>query len=1169
MFFGICNKHINSILNIHKTTIMKRSVIFLLLLLFITNQYTYAQHWTMRYTPMWRHLHDIHVFSPIHFAAVGGNPFNDSIASATVTKDGGQFWDFFEVFPGKMFKTAAFFNSQTGLASGFNGRLYKTTNGGLSYNQISYNLPLSLLTVNKLYHAGGGVVYAAGGHDGTNAFISKSLDYGDTWTMHNTFPSHEIYGLSIPQPSHLRICGPDNYLQYSNDDGANWLSAPIVGLDSTVNLMALDFYGNLGICVGGRKGSDSMSVILRTTDNGLNWTTVMAASGPQLNDVDVINDTLAYAVGDYGLVLKTTDGGLSWIEEFISGNPMQDFYSVNFYNAHLGGICGRFGLVFTYDNGHVKIPTAVTDTALNITPNSATLHASVSAGYFPAKVSFLYGLQNPPNIEVTGDSIFTDSTTLTSIVLSGLQHLSGYYYQVKVSNPYGDFYGDVKSFNTPYPPPTVITNDAINITHQSAQLQGQLAVVAGTVSVRFEFDTISPPSQVNHVILGNYDTTQTYNLSHTITSLQQNTTYYFRLRADNWFGEYFGDIKSFTTGILNTIPVTIPATNITDSMAIINGAVTVFDDTAAVYFVYGTQNPPNIPVFIDSFANVQHMQVNYLLQGLQPNTKYFYYLKTADIYAENFGLVDSFQTFPSEPIAVLNEGTGVTSSSAHISGNVWVYNIPSNVYFLYGTSNPPQTIISMGSTANVQNLPVSYDLTGLQANTRYYYRLKISNSLTDVYTDVKNFFTGNPIPNWSFEDWTLKQYMAPKEWVALGNVEQSDCGGHIAVKMLPTNDFYLGGGTMLVNFNIPAFCGGAPITVKPSEMLLSVKYNVELNDTAQILLAFKKNGDFIAQNFFYLTGSSQGLFRDTAFQLSYFDNQMPDTVLIGFSNTNMPHNNFNNSYLEICNVRFDVPVTSIQNLDFTLWDSVYYELIDGWTSYVFYDFDNNSYETSYYRSSDAYHESYAVCFELLIYSKDLSKIETGTFSKGFPIQERHEKLFGYYKYTPQAGDTAEISVTIYDINDSICAEGKIDFVSEAADWSRFEVFINYFDSLCVPHSAKIEIEASTKKHPTSSVLCIDKLSFDGDFVPIEKPHELKPDIVVYPNPFKDVLYIDFNGLYEHEFLVEMFDLNGKRIYAEIINDIRHSISTSFLGNGLYLLRISSGKDIVLRKVIKI
>jgi len=1147
---------------------MKRLFFLFMVLFLMTNPVVYAQHWTMYYTPMWRHLHDIHVFSPMHFAAVGGNPSNDSIAFGTVTTNGGQFWDLFEVFPGKMFKTAVFFDSQTGLTSGFNGRLYKTTNGGLSYNQISYNLPLSLLTVNKLYHAGGGVVYAAGGHDGADAFIAKSLDYGDTWSMHNTFPNHEIYGLSVPQPNHLRICGPDNYLQYSNDDGTNWLSAFILDLDSTVNLMSLDFYGNLGICVGGRSGTDSMSVVLRTADGGTNWTTIVAAAGPQLNDVDVVNDTLAYAVGDYGLILKTTNGGVTWNEEVVSVNPGFDLFSVNFYNAHLGALSGRWGLVLKYDDSTVKIPTAITDTAIVYPYDTITLYASVAAGYLPAQLSFFYGDASPPNIEIIGDSIFGDSIIVANIKISGLAYAKIYNYRVKVSNPYGDFYGDNKSFYLPYPSPVLITHDAVNVTHESAEIQAGVTVFADSLTLYFDFDIANPP--MNSFLWGVVDTVQNFTVSYSLSNLQPNTTYYFRLRGVNQHGSFFGDVKSFTTGILNTIPVTMPATNITDSLAIINGAVTVFDDAAAVYFVYGTQNPPNIPVFIDSLANVQHMQVNYLLQGLQPNTQYFYYLKTADIYAENFGLVDSFQTLHTLSVANINEATGITSNSAHVSGNVWIGDVPTAVYFVYGTTVPPQHQVFLDSMSFLQGTLINYVLQNLQPETKYFFGLKLSNAYLDVYSDLKSFYTGNPIPNWSFEYWTTHKNVFPKHWFPIGFFEKSACNEGYAVKIkpLPFDD----GLSALVNFDPDRFTGGAPINVKPTQMIAALRYDMQPEDKAFALIMLKKNGLIISENWYTIQGSSNGLFIDRNFDIEYDINETPDTILMGFVNMD-PFNDtiFTNTVLEICNIRFNPTVTSIPNLNFAEWDSLYFEIPDDWRDFtIIYDLYNNNFVLPFYKTNDAFHKNYAICFQAKTTNNGLDTVcDFGASNEIdiIAINHKHETFEGYYKYSPFGLDSATVNLTMYHDGQLIGFAG-VTIGTFTDTWERFVVPIIYSDTSLMPNGARISIAPTYCSNVKSSVLCIDKLSFDGDFVPAPQLNLQELEVKVYPNPFKTELNIYFTDVHAGEYILEIFDMNGRKVYESTNHQPFYTINTGHFNSGLHLLRIIINENVVLKKVIK-
>ena len=78
---------------------------------------------------------------------------------------------------------------------------------------------------------------------------------------------------------------------------------------------------------------------------------------------------------------------------------------------------------------------------------------------------------------------------------------------------------------------------------------------------------------------------------------------------------------------------------------------------------------------------------------------------------------------------------------------------------------------------------------------------------------------------------------------------------------------------------------------------------------------------------------------------------------------------------------------------------------------------------------------------------------------------------------------------------------------------------------------------------------------------------------ISPNPFDDIIYIDFNRPYSGRFIVELMDLNGKVIVAksEVLKSsagIKINADNSAISSGLYLMRIIAGGEPRILKVVK-
>ncbi|MEI6820761.1 MAG: T9SS type A sorting domain-containing protein [Bacteroidota bacterium] len=80
-----------------------------------------------------------------------------------------------------------------------------------------------------------------------------------------------------------------------------------------------------------------------------------------------------------------------------------------------------------------------------------------------------------------------------------------------------------------------------------------------------------------------------------------------------------------------------------------------------------------------------------------------------------------------------------------------------------------------------------------------------------------------------------------------------------------------------------------------------------------------------------------------------------------------------------------------------------------------------------------------------------------------------------------------------------------------------------------------------------------------------KENNLNNNVSIYPNPTKDNLTIETNSNTQQR--IEIINLIGQTIYTNIINK-KATINTSAFANGLYILKLSSDKETVVRKFIK-
>ena len=86
----------------------------------------------------------------------------------------------------------------------------------------------------------------------------------------------------------------------------------------------------------------------------------------------------------------------------------------------------------------------------------------------------------------------------------------------------------------------------------------------------------------------------------------------------------------------------------------------------------------------------------------------------------------------------------------------------------------------------------------------------------------------------------------------------------------------------------------------------------------------------------------------------------------------------------------------------------------------------------------------------------------------------------------------------------------------------------------------------------------------SDFAGIEE-YTVNNKVSIYPNPAKDNLTIETNLNIEQR--LEILNLIGQTIYTNIINK-KATVNTSAFANGVYILKLSSDKETVVKKFVK-
>ncbi len=349
-------------------------------------------------------------------------------------------------------------------------------------------------------------------------------------------------------------------------------------------------------------------------------------------------------------------------------------------------------------------------------------------------------ISNSHTADGNGTGSFTSSIT-------GLTANTTYYVRAYATNEKGTSYGEEKSFTTMVNEsmPVVTTNEVTNITQTTATSGGNVTSDGGAnVTARGVcWSTSQNPTISNsHTTDGNGTGSFTSN----ITDLTANTTYYVRAYATNEKGTSYGEEKSFTTMVIESMPVvtTNEVTNITQTTATCGGNVTS-DGNAEVTargVCWSTSQNPTINDNKTSDGNGTGSFTSNIT-GLTANTTYYVRAYATNEKGTSYGEVKSFTTMDiTMPIVTTNVVINIKSSSATCGGNV-TFDGNATVTsrgvcwgtYPNPTINDNKTVDGSGTGTFTSNL------TNLTANTTYYIRAYATNEKGTSYGEEKSFTT--------------------------------------------------------------------------------------------------------------------------------------------------------------------------------------------------------------------------------------------------------------------------------------------------------------------------------------------------------------------------------------------------------------------------------------------
>lgn len=461
-----------------------------------------------------------------------------------------------------------FLDLNNGFATGDHGATYKTNNGGITWSTILFqNGYVDNTSMYGIYFQDTNIGYATG----ARGRIIKTIDGGNTWEQHS-FTYNNVSQVEIINDNVLYIL-VGNEIYKSSDAGTTFISlgAPdpngytkeISFVTENVGYAAAG--GTLGSSFGARK-------IFKTVDGGVTWNVTNngnSLSSNNLKYVHFVDENIGFTGGGLS---KTLDGGNTW--EYISTSI--NIGEVKFFNDQLGfarRVGNANGALYKTTDGGTTWNTSIQLSGIDINAfhfldedngyiagDNGALHKTSDGGTTWQELDAPYEhyvFVKFYNINVgyaRGDSgrIYrTQNGGISWQLLStktGISDLELSNQNIFLSGANGKIYrSDIQyspMFLYIYPDQS-ITDNSITLTGNATSNDTSISNIEFLYSEDFSFTNISQATP--NIVSENESLDVTVNLS----DLESNTTYYCLLKATQNSNIGYSDFSTFTTGVLN------------------------------------------------------------------------------------------------------------------------------------------------------------------------------------------------------------------------------------------------------------------------------------------------------------------------------------------------------------------------------------------------------------------------------------------------------------------------------------------------------------------------------------------------------------------------------------------------------------------------------------------
>jgi len=288
--------------------------------------------WTSQYFAGGYEFYDIAMYSSNFGLAVdtGGRVFR---------WNGSAWGQVLDVSPG--LRSVCIYDADLAWAVGDSGAVYATSNGGGDWTSQSSGVSTTLNGVSVIREGADFHVYAVG----QNGVGLHSPDGGATWNeLENPIVYNPLSGVAPPFSADHIIAVGSLYTILGTSDGTTWNQVFRVG-NRLEGVAGSGPYPAYVVAVG------QYGLVLISWDHGRYWGFGRSGVPNSLTDIGHIASDDFVACGTGGVVIKTTDNGLNWTD--VSGNlPNRNWYGIDVLDANTWFVCGaNLGIYYTTNGG--------------------------------------------------------------------------------------------------------------------------------------------------------------------------------------------------------------------------------------------------------------------------------------------------------------------------------------------------------------------------------------------------------------------------------------------------------------------------------------------------------------------------------------------------------------------------------------------------------------------------------------------------------------------------------------------------------------------------------------------------------------------------------------------------------------------------------------------------